>query len=101
MHRVASLCAGMDAGVFVSSGAFADCVSDTPPIELDYSRRWADAIGQSLHYAAQTDKLPGMILVCHEDTSETACQRHFYRVADTFSYWTISMTVWLCDTERT
>jgi hypothetical protein len=98
VNRVNSLCAGMDIEVLLPSGARADCVSKTHAIEVDYTRRWADAIGQSLHYASQLELLPGMVLVCHKDTSEASCYRHYLRVADTFSYWTISMTVWLCDT---
>lgn len=101
MHRVATLCAGMETEVQLPSGARADCVSETHAIEVDYTRRWADAIGQSLHYASELEKLPGMILICHRSSSPGSCLNHHYRVASTFSYWTISMTVWLCDTDVT
>lgn len=95
-NHVAFLCAGMETEVVLRTGARADCVSETHAIEVDFTRKWADAIGQSLHYAAVLEKLPGMILVCHPTQSPDLCYRHFLRVGETFSYWTISMTVWLC-----
>ncbi len=49
-----------------------DCLTETHAFEVD----WADgmkvyeAIGQSLYYASQTGKLPGILLLIRKDNSE-------------------------------
>jgi len=44
-------------------GTRADCVTPTHAIEVDFGRKWAEAIGQSLSYALQTGKRPGIVLI--------------------------------------
>ena len=49
-----------------------DCLTDTHAFEVD----WADgskvyeAIGQALYYAAETGKLPGIVLLIRKDKSD-------------------------------
>ena len=49
-----------------------DCLTDTHAFEAD----WADgskvyeAIGQALYYAAETNKLPGIVLLVRKDKSD-------------------------------
>lgn len=40
-----------------------DCLTDDRAIEYDYGRKWAEAIGQSLHYAAHTGRRAGIVLI--------------------------------------
>ena len=40
-----------------------DCLTDTHAIEYDYGKKWAEAIGQSLHYAMFTGKRAGIVLI--------------------------------------
>ena len=40
-----------------------DCLTDTHAIEFDWGAKWAEAIGQSLHYAQATGKRAGIILI--------------------------------------
>ena len=40
-----------------------DCLTDTHAIEYDFSRKWAEAIGQSLGYAFETNKRAGIVLI--------------------------------------
>lgn len=40
-----------------------DCLTATHAIEFDFAPKWAEAIGQSLHYAALTGKSPGVVLI--------------------------------------
>ena len=42
-----------------------DCLTDTYAIEFDYCPKWAEAIGQSLHYALMTGKQPAIALICN------------------------------------
>ncbi len=40
-----------------------DCLTETHAIEFDFAPKWAEAIGQSLHYAAVAGKRPGVVLI--------------------------------------
>tara|TARA_R110000744_G_scaffold359176_1_gene466433 strand:- start:2 stop:406 length:405 start_codon:yes stop_codon:yes gene_type:complete len=40
-----------------------DCLTNTHAIEYDFAHKWAEAIGQALHYAAMTGKKPGIVLI--------------------------------------
>lgn len=40
-----------------------DCLTETHAIEFEFAPKWAEAIGQSLHYAALTGKRPGVVLI--------------------------------------
>lgn len=55
----ARFCAGMKLEVPTKSGSRADCVSDTHAIEVDWPKKWAEAIGQSLHYASELNLKAG------------------------------------------
>ena len=33
-----------------------DCLTDVYAIEVDFAKKWAESVGQSLYYAAMTDK---------------------------------------------
>jgi hypothetical protein len=40
-----------------------DCLTDEYAIEFDFADKWAEAIGQSLHYAQLTGRKPGIALI--------------------------------------
>jgi len=46
-----------------------DCLTQTHAIEFDFGSKWAEAIGQALHYGLQTGKRPGIVLIL-EDTKD-------------------------------
>lgn len=41
-----------------------DCLTQTHAIEFDFAEKWAEAIGQSLHYARMAGKSPGIVYIC-------------------------------------
>lgn len=49
--------------VMLSDGTRCDLLTDTLAIEVDWAKKWPEAIGQSLHYARLTKKRPGIILL--------------------------------------
>ena len=51
-------------------------MADTQAIEIDFADKWTEAIGQSLYYAFQTNKKPGIILVMEDKKDE----RHLLKV---------------------
>ena len=97
--RQEQLCAGMQIGRHLPNGTYVDCVTDEYAIEVDFSKKWAEAIGQSLMYAAELERQPGIILICHRDTDPSLCLRHGYLIEQTVNWWRIGMTVWQCGAE--
>lgn len=94
--RQEQLCAGMQIGRYLPNGTYVDCVTDDYAIEVDFTNKWAEAIGQSLMYAAELERLPGIILVCRQDMDPSLCLKHGYLIEQTVNWWRIGMTVWHC-----
>ena len=46
-----------------------DCLTKTHAIEFDFASKWAEAIGQSLHYSRMSGKNAGIVLII-EDNSD-------------------------------
>ena len=44
-----------------------DCLTDTHAIEFDFAKKWAESIGQSLHYARMTKKKAGIVLIIEQE----------------------------------
>jgi len=40
-----------------------DCLTDSYAIEVDFAKKWAEAVGQSLYYALMTHRKPGIGLI--------------------------------------
>ena len=40
-----------------------DCLTDNYAIEFDFANKWAESIGQSLHYGLMTGKKPKVVLI--------------------------------------
>lgn len=90
-------CAGMALEVVTPSGSRADCLSSTHAIEVDFSKKWAEAIGQSLHYANELGRKAGIVLVCKNTVK---CNSHFYRLESTIKSDRLKLPidVWYCQT---
>ena len=86
------LCEGMDWEVSLPNGARADCISDTHAIEVDFSEKWAEALGQALLYAAATGLQPGIFLVCRGEDHN--CLGHRLRLDEAIQAWNLPVEVW-------
>lgn len=112
---VARYCAGMIQEFSNPDWTRTDCISDTHAIEVDFSYRWADAIGQALHYAlwtkefaenpeafprwhyqVKTPRKAGIIFACRGARSET-CANHVVRPLRIAEEYQIPLTIWYCD----
>ncbi len=40
-----------------------DCLTDTYAIEFDFANKWAESIGQAVHYALMSGKKPKIVLI--------------------------------------
>lgn len=75
-------------------GGRADCITPHYAIEIDWSEKWAEAVGQALYYASQTGKVPGVILLCRK--AEADCLKHALRAEAALARWKIHATIWEC-----
>lgn len=91
------LCADFQREVVVKSGARVDCLTADYAIEIDFTEKWAEAIGQALDYAHETGRKPGAILICRQ--SEIRCLGHVLRFQATLAFWGLPVTLWRCDTD--
>ena len=46
-----------------------DCLTDEYAIEIDFAKKWAESVGQSLYYAEMTEKKPAIALIV-DDTKK-------------------------------
>ena len=59
----------------LSDGTRVDCLTSEYAVEVEYARKWAEAIGQALFYAKMTDKKPGIVLIMNEKGDERFAKR--------------------------
>jgi hypothetical protein len=57
--------------VRMPDGTRCDCLLPNYAIEFDFAQKWAEAIGQSLYYASQTQRLPGIVLIIEQESEYT------------------------------
>lgn len=88
-HYVDKWCVG-EKEVTLSDKTRCDCVTKEHAIEFDFAPKWAEAIGQSLHYAAQTKKLPGIVLICRKKTD----RKHLNKIRNISKLYRLPITVW-------
>lgn len=61
--------------VRLSDGCRVDLLSDTEAIEVDWAKKWAESIGQSLYYSIATDRPAGVILLTRSERDDRYVRR--------------------------
>lgn len=56
--------------VVLSDKTRADIVTDTFAIEVDFAHKWAESIGQALHYSINLHKNAGILLLIDGDKND-------------------------------
>jgi len=57
-----------------------DCLTDEYAIEVDFAKKWAESIGQSLYYAHMTGKKPAVGFIVN-----TKKEKRYFKRLDTIS----------------
>ena len=73
-----------------------DIVTATHAIEVDFKRKWAESLGQSLNYAFQADKRAGIVLIV-ENSTDT---KELLRLNSIIQHNKLDVTLWMLDAER-
>ena len=78
------------AEVVLQDSTRADCITITHAIELDFGRKWAEAIGQALYYSLQTGKRAGVVLIIEKP----ADRKYFIRMNSTIQHFKLPIDTW-------
>ena len=81
---------GGEAEVRLEDKTRCDCLTGDYAIEVDFARKWAEAIGQSLHYAKMTGEQAGILLIV-EGTKD---EKYLARLQNVIKYHNLPIKVW-------
>ncbi len=56
-----------------------DCLTDKYAVELDFAPKWAECIGQALHYGKMTGKQPACVLIMERGEKDLKYLRRLRR----------------------
>ncbi len=60
----------------LDDGSRVDCLTEANAIEVDWAKKWSEAIGQALYYSSKTGKQAGIVLII----SEPGERRHLEKI---------------------
>lgn len=91
-QNVAAEACGGETEVHMPDGSRCDIVTEDFAIEVDFSRKFKEAVGQSLNYAFQSNKRAGIVLIIDEPTDSL-------KLMSLIEHFDLPITVWTIDTE--
>lgn len=59
-----------------------DCLTDVHAVEFDFCEKWAESIGQALHYGLMTNKKPMVVLILNNPNRQIIYYNRVKRIAD-------------------
>ena len=68
-----------------------DCMTDKHAIEFDFANKWAESIGQALHYALKSHKKAGIVLIMENPEKDKYYLQRVIRLAKKYKIdvWTM------------
>ena len=72
-----------------------DCLTDEYAVEFDFARKWAEAIGQALHYSLLTGRTGAVVLIIEKKSDA----RKKSRVERIVAYYRLPIKVFIMETE--
>jgi len=79
--------------VRLPGGLRIDCETATHAVEVDFAPKWAEAVGQSLAYAAVTGKRAGILLILEKPSDE----RHLAKLQSVITTYSLPVNIWLIE----
>lgn len=73
-----------------------DVLTDKVAYEVDWASKWAEGIGQSLHYSAMTGKHAGLILIVKQKED----YRHVVKVTNIILVKSLNIVLYVYDVEK-
>lgn len=76
--------------VVLSDRTRCDCLTPTHSVEVDFGGKWAEAVGQSLHYARLTGKRAGIVLILESRKD----RKYWARLKKLIQYYKLPIDMW-------
>lgn len=76
--------------VVAGDGTRVDILTSTHAIEVDFAKKWGEAIGQSLNYGFQFDRKPGILLILESPSD----RKHLIRINSIIRHYKLPIEVW-------
>jgi len=67
-----------------------DCLTSQYAIEFDFGSKWAEALGQALHYSLMTGKKPGIVLILENEKDK----KYWGRLNKVIQRYGLKIQVW-------
>jgi len=67
-----------------------DCITYYHAIEFDFANKWAEAIGQALHYGIMTGKRAGIVLIGDDERFINRARNIIFTYSLPIDLWTMS-----------
>jgi hypothetical protein len=67
-----------------------DCITGMNAVEVDFARKWYEAIGQSLYYAMLTGKRAGIVLIIESEDD----MKYWNRMKATIEHFGLLVDCW-------
>ena len=85
-------CEGYDGQTEVEQddGTRVDCLTSNHAIEMEFARKWREAIGQSLHYALKTGRKAGIVLILQKPSDE----QYWRSLGEIIKHYRLPITLW-------
>lgn len=85
-----SLEIGGQTEVIAGDGTRCDILTSEHAIEVDFARKWGEAIGQSLNYGFQFNRLAGILLILEKPSD----QKYVIRVKSLIQHYNLPIRLW-------
>ena len=97
-HYQLAWCAAREglAEVVLSDKTRCDCLTASHAIEVDFARKWAEGIGQALHYAHLTDKRAGLVLIIERPRD----LRYLDRALGVVRWHDLALEIWIVEADE-
>ena len=63
-----------------------DCLTDTHAIEFDFANKWAESIGQALHYSYMTGKRAKVVLIIENQKKQMSYFKRVYNLSKIYDF---------------
>ena len=67
-----------------------DCLSEKYVVEFDFAELWYESIGESLHYALQTGRKAGIVLIMEKESD----MKYWIKLKKTIDHYGLPIDIW-------
>lgn len=63
-----------------------DCLTDKYAVEFDFANKWAESVGQALHYGLMTGKKPKVVLILDNSKTQMVYFKRVQKLAKKYKF---------------